>query len=140
MKKLPMQLTMLFSDRKLSIEIYDVKSACLIVDIEVPPKQVMQLFSRLSNVNIEAEVYNLDKIGKNHEVRTMSFPMPDEALESQNRYNRSNLKKIAIKEIKNHIPEGWEASNYYGSQDSFRIQNNEMIAKTTIHRWVEDGD
>lgn len=57
------------------------------------------------------------------------FEMP------KNNYN--NRKEAAQKKAQKKAPKGWLASTYFGSQDSFFVEDGKDYASTTMSRWVE---
>ena len=82
-------------------------------------------------VDCEFEARGLDNVGKVRETKTIKFKIADD-------YIYSGRKPLAIEKAKKHTPDGWVASEYYGSQNSFFIKLNEQWATTSITRWVDN--
>lgn len=128
--KIDAKLTLLVSGDVVRLEIHDDAASICFLEAEIDPVAFMSALGRLSGVPFTAEVRGLDCVGKKLEMDTLEFEMPGDSDYSDQR------KAIAKKLATEKCPEGWKASDYFGSQNSFRSVGGKTIAKTTIRRWV----
>jgi hypothetical protein len=126
--KMKMKISILVSGDATVIEVHDENASCIFAKIEMTPEQFCSALGRLARVDCKGDIYNLKKIGKKMEMKTIEFKMP------KNCYTRQ--KEIAIETAKKHTPKGWTADTNYGSQNSFFTKNNKEYAQTTIRRWI----
>jgi hypothetical protein len=132
--KINAKVTILFSRDGMSIEVYDEDAAITFLELELSPQQACQALSRLSHTEATTcEVRGLDNVGKKHEWKNITFEIPQVD-------DRDEQVQVAIEEAKKHIPEGWSASTYNGSQVSFFKMYGKQYAKITIRRWVDRGE
>ena len=88
----------------------------------------------LSCMECEIITRGLQNVGKVRESKHIEFPIGKD--------NYMDRKKVASEIVKDYTPEGWTASTYFGSQNSFFTRGDVCWARTSITRWVdkEDGD
>lgn len=111
------------------ISVKDRNSSTTFLEIELTPEQLSTILSRQGNVEVDIEVYDLDKIGKKHHNKKFEFKLP----EGYNIYtNKNKIYKLACK----LAPKGWEVDNYFGSQDSFFFDDGNDMCKVTIRQWT----
>jgi len=124
------RITLLVSAERCTIEIRDNLSAIRFVEVKMTPENFVAALGRRADTECECTVTGLDHVGMKREQSQIEFELPDHTYETR--------KKVAIEEAKKHTPEGWEASDYYGSQGSFVTRfEKPTIARTSIYRWVE---
>ena len=123
-------ITMLFNDDGLKIEVQDRSSSLTFLRIKMNPVQVSQAFSRLAHTDCEnIEVHGIDKIGKKMEWTKFEFKFPDNIPHKE---RVRHAQAIAISQC----PEGWEPDLYFESKDSFFVKDNIQYARCTIRRWI----
>ena len=128
--KINAKLTLLFNSEGLHIQVYDDDSCIQFLDLELNEKQTCDALSRLGHCEVKnAEVYNLNHVGKIREENKLEFQMPNDV-------DYTNRKEIAVQIAKEKCPVGWKPSCYFGSRDSFFYKNKEEWARTRIYRWV----
>ena len=129
--KIDAQITMLFNDDGLTIEIRDYNASVTFVDIHMTSEQVCQAFSRLAHTPVEScEIRGVEYIGKVMENKRFEFQLPPKS-------TVVNRKELACQALSSECPEGWEPSNSFSSQDSFFSKDGKEYARTTIRRWVD---
>ena len=114
------------------ITVQDEDARIEFLEVEISYADFTECLTGLANVHCEMKVTGLENVGKMREVRSLEFKMPL-YLDQQAR-----RKESAVAEAILHTPEGWKASAYYGSKDSFFWKDNEEWARTTIVRWWVD--
>ena len=123
--KIQGSITMLFSEDGLKIELHDNNASIRFLDISLPASKTCQAFSRLAQVPCEIELRAIENIGKTMELKTLSFPLPENA-------DYHNYKQAAKEAIKNYLPDGWKSDDYFNSQDSFFEKDKKPMARCTI--------
>ena len=83
-----------------------------------------------SMIECNLKVRGLKNVGKVYEQRPLEFQL------KQRNYG-NNRKSNAIKKADHLTPDGWTASHYFGSQNSFFTKNGENWARTYMYRWVD---
>lgn len=122
-------ISILGNGDEIRISITDNDASITFLEISITPKSFIRaIMERLSNSPCKATVYNLDKIGKKMEYKSLEFPMPIHGY-----YDREI---VAEKEARRLCPEGWEPDIYFGSQNSFFYREQRLWAQITIRRWV----
>lgn len=134
MKNLDASLTisrMSYNDGRkcIKIQVEDEGSSTCFLEIEIDLAGFTEAITGRSSIDFKMEVHNLKNVGKVIERSQIVFLIPD--------CNISKRKALAIEEAKKHTPEGWIASTYYSSQDSFFYKDSETWARTQIIRYVE---
>ncbi len=126
------------SDGTVRFELEDQTSNTTFLRFEMDAKDFVAALSRLSNCPIkEANVYELEKLNKQHECQKFEFTIPSDL--GDERPTDRELEKaceFAIQCSVDKIGCGWVADKYYGSQDSFFTKNGVKCARVTIRRWV----
>ena len=115
---------------KIVISIEDRDAVVRFVEVELDLPEFAKAITGQGNINCELKYRNLEVLGKKRETKEITFKISD-------KYIHSDRKQLAIEAAKEHTPEGWIASEYYGSQSSFFTKNNEQWAKTTITTGVD---
>ena len=129
--KVNAKITMLFSEKGLTIEILDDDSRTRFLEVSLSPEEVCQAFSRLSQTTVtKCEVHGLDKIGLMHENKVFEFPF-----DWKNTHD--DRKKVAAELAIKYCPAGWTPDKYFNSQDSFYFVGDKSYARCTIRRWVK---
>jgi hypothetical protein len=123
------QITILANQDAVEIEIRDADACITFARVRLTPEQFCKCLSRLAHVECKASVSDLDLVGKKHENKKLTFPMPL-CTEWKNR------KTVAYYEAVRVCPEGWEPDDFFGSQDSFFQKDGEQWASVTIRRWI----
>jgi hypothetical protein len=113
----------------INIQVSDAVAKVKFLDLEIDCKTFAECLTGLSRAECDMEFQNLDVLGMARENDTIQFKMPEVC-------GSSHDKKAAIEEAKKYTPEGWTASEYYGSQTSFFSKGRDTWAKTSITRWV----
>lgn len=116
------------------IEIEDSVSSTMFVRLKVTPENFAAALGRLHGVPCTGQVFSLERIGKRHECKRWSFPMP----KIREFCSREDREEIAKKEAARLCPEGWTPDLYFRSQGSFSHGDN--TASTYIRRWVDDSE
>ena len=127
------KLTMLIDEKGARIEVTDGPSGIEFLRLSLTPEQLASAMGRIICVKCVANVYGLDKVGLQHENKTLEFGLPDSAIYD----TQKGMACIAAAEA---CPDGWTPDTYYGSQNSFFTKGEEKWARVTIRRWVPRGD
>lgn len=124
------QITLLFSDEGMTLELHDSNANTTFVRIKLNQEQTCQVLSRLSHTECEKmEVRGVDKLGKTHECKKFEFELPEGT-------NWTNQRERVLNIVHSMCPEGWEPDIYFGSKDSFFEKDGKKWARCTIRRWV----
>ncbi len=102
------------SDGKISIEVRDECSLSKFLTIEISPHDFSMAITGLSYIRCDAEVSNIDVIGKSRKSKTVEFEMPE--------HDYSNMKLVAAQEMQRILDNeglGWIARDSFSSQGSF---------------------
>jgi len=99
--------------------------------LKISLENFAEALTGLCNTECAMEAHGLENVGKRKERDSITFPMPES--------NCSNRKLVAASEADKQTPDGWFASDYFSSQDSFFTQDGVAMAKTQIFRWVDKG-
>jgi len=127
------KITILINRENTQIELYDQDSSITFARIELTPEQLSSALSRLAYTPCTMEVHGLDKLGKRQEVKTLEFRLPRERMGSG---DHDELRTIA-QSILDKENEGWEAENYFASQNTFFYNDELPYARCTCRRWVD---
>lgn len=120
------QITMLFDEDGLSIDVADKASNLPVFKIRLDKDKTLQVLSRYARTYCNMETYNLDKVGK--KMRMATFYVNLGKVEWRD-------KKAARQKVLLCCPHEWQPDMYFDSQDSFfSFEGNEWV-KTTIRRW-----
>lgn len=114
--------------RKISITVKDTQARHRFLSIEIDYDSFAECLTGLSETECEMEVRNLERVGKTREIMNIEFKMPGSSYGN---------KGIARAEVKKHLPEGWQSSDYFSSQNSFFKKDDVNYARTDAYRWVE---
>jgi hypothetical protein len=124
-------ITLLVSQDKTTIELYDGEARITFLEITLTPEQLSQALSRLAHTKCEIELNGLEKVGKKQEHKDLVFPFEEDAHDWKDRVS------AARQEAEKHVEPGWIVDGYFGSRDSFfRAKDGKQYAKTTQRRWV----
>ena len=126
------KISILFETSGLKIEVYDEAACIRFLEIKLDQEQTCEALARLAHTPCVIEARELQNVGKVRESRDFTFQMPDDAVYRD--------KKVAQRLANELCPDGWRASTYFGSQNSFYTQDGKEYARTTIHRWVENPE
>ena len=129
------KITILINRENTRIELYDEDSSITFARLELTPEQLSSALSRLAYTPCIMEVNGLDKLGKKQEVKTLEFQLPREHMRSN---DHDELHEIAQK-ILDEENEGWQAENYFQSQNSFFYKDEIRLpyARCTCRRWID---
>lgn len=122
------QITILVGRESTTIELHDRKSNITFARVKLTPEQLSGALSRTARTECETEVFGLENVNKQMEMKDFTFEIPPE-LSSR---STEILKQIALREC----PEGWVPDYYYGSKTSFFHKDGKKYARTTIRRWI----
>ena len=89
------------------------------------------LGSRLVGQECDVELINPDKFGKKREHSIIEFKVAD-------KYEYGKSEELAKEKVGAACPDGWEPDMYFSSQNSFFRKGEEMWARTSIFRWVDN--
>lgn len=123
------QITILFNENGLNIEVYDQLSRECIVEINLDKDQTCEALSRVAYTPCMLRTGHLDRVGKKMLMDKLIFEIPYKG------YDVNKKVEIAIREANIFCPEGWEPDKYYVSKDSFFTEDGKQYARTTIRRW-----
>ena len=128
------KITILINSDNTRIELYDRDAGITFARITMTPDQLSTALSRLAYTPCIMEVDGLEKLGKQQEVKTFEFILPREHMRSA---DHDELHDIAQK-ILDEENEGWQAENYFASQDTFFYKDNgkSSYARCTCRRWI----
>jgi len=123
------KITLLFSEKGMSIRLDDSDAVIAFCDIELDAEQTCAAMSRQAHVPCVINVGGLENVGKVREHKSFSFPIGVDG------YDRK--KDVAIAACAVHCPEGWTPDNYFGSQGSFyTAEDGTQMARCMIMRWA----
>jgi len=114
----------------IKIELRDTDAVIEFAIIYLSLENYAQVITGLSHVECDIEVRDLDKVGKVRQQDILVIEMPQET-------DWKKQKEIAYEIAKAKCPEGWIASSYFNSQNSFFKKDGKEYAQTQIVRWVE---
>lgn len=125
-------ITMLFNEDGLTIEITDSNACIQFLNIKLDSQKVCQAFGRLANIPCNIQLNGIEKIGKKMEHKQMYFILEDENYDTREKSAYQKALKICKEENEGFIPE-----NYFRSQNSFNFENDKKLyARCTARRWV----
>lgn len=116
--------------KKISITVKDVDAVTRFLSVEVDYDKFTEMLTGASETECEFDVEELSRVGKKRETQKIEFKMVKE-------HSGLSRKEIARQLVDVICPDGWAASNSFGSQDSFFRKDGEEYARTTITRWVD---
>jgi hypothetical protein len=121
-------------DGTVKIEISDRRANTTFCRIKMTSKQFVQAMGRLSNVKPKSmEVHGLENLGKKHECKQFEFPIGNDVTWDE----REEVAREASQRL---CPVGWQADNYFNSQNSFFRKSEDPDfkewARCTIRRYV----
>jgi hypothetical protein len=114
---------------KIRITVEDEDAGVSFVTVSIDTANFAECLTGLHGVDCEMEIRGLKNVGKVIERDTLEFQL------SSNSW--CDKKERAIQEVDAHVPEGWQTTKYFGSQDSFFSKGEECWARTQIKRWVD---
>lgn len=138
MKKISGDVTILIDESGAHIEVRDKNASILLVDVRMAPQNFMAALGRLGHCPAELQVTEYpERIGKTMKVDSLSFPLP---VRAKNLYGEE-CAKIARAVAKKVCPKGWQADEYYGSQNSyFTGKDGYKWARVTIRKKIATYD
>jgi len=142
--KLNGKITILINQDETTIEIMDDKASVTIVKITLTPEQLSSALSRLARTDCELETFNLDKIGKQMEIKTFEYEHPStltllsvfgpNANIDINDENLAKYAKYLLDKDENNV--NWIPDKYFKSQNSFFTKDNIKYFRGIARRWV----
>jgi hypothetical protein len=117
---------------KISITVKDVDAGLEFLEIEIDLDRFAKCITGQPMMDCEMEFSNLVYVGKKREREKIEFKL-DEGSDYRE-------KEAAALQVEKHVPEGWIASTYFGSQDSIFSRDGGRWARTQINRWVDKGE
>ena len=126
-------ITFLVSTERTTIEIKDHKSGQTFLKITLTPEQLSMALSRLSYTPCEAEVYNIDKLGKTLFNESFEFEIPKELRSSS---KAKELSELCLASLAEHGMSDWTPDIYFSSQNSFFNRDGKEYARAVIRRWL----
>lgn len=141
-KKITARFSFLVGSDQTRIEIEDDSSSIRFCQLKLTPQELSKVLSRQADVECEAEVVGLDKVGKIMQNKNFQFEISEEQF--KNRYKSESISKelqeVAQKALnENAKGEGWIAGSYFGSKGSFIQNDGRFFASTIIRRWVDSN-
>jgi hypothetical protein len=127
------RITFLVSDGQTRLSLQCASSGALIAEVELSNEDVCAILGRQSYRSCKAQVLDrgrIDIIGSTMKIDKLTFKMPETTY--------SERKKVAVAISKKECPNGWEADEYFGSQDSFFSKDGEDFASCTIRKYVHE--
>jgi hypothetical protein len=121
------QITLLFNEDGMSIEVFDKKASLPIFEIVLDKDKTLQVLSRYARTYCDMKTYNLDKIGKKMKMATLYVNLGNNV----SWHDREDAKEKILKST----PEGWEADLFLNSQETFFQFEGDSWVQTTIRRW-----
>jgi len=112
-----------------SISVKDDTSVTTFLEIEMDPVSWSSCLGGQSSIPAILEINNLDRVGLKRISDMLVFEIEDKI------YSDDEIEMEAMK----HIPEGWDSTFNFGSQDSRFHEEGKKYAKTAIHKRVESG-
>ena len=129
MPKLEVLITLLVNRDHVRLILIDNLSGLTFFKADVPGPDFLDMMARLSNVPVTADVMNIHNIGKKLVTDKLTFPMPPHSYDDR--------KTVAFTEALKHCPNGWEVDNYFGSQNSFYMEDIIEYCRATIRKYVD---
>lgn len=115
-------------------EIKDCESAVVFLEFSVSDSDLIDALRGRAFVEADLEVSQLDKVGKTKTIKQISFELPPNTKASERAILAEELVDKFVLEV---YGEGWTASKYFSSQNSFttdKVSGN-LVAHTHISRW-----
>ena len=128
--KIQGKISILIDRDKTTIEIHDDNAAVSFCKVTLTPEQLSAALSRLSRVECEVSVDNLDLVGKTHENKYFEFEMPENIKRD---YMGKNKELAAY--AQSILADGWISDGYFESQNSFFEKDGKQWARVTIRKW-----
>ncbi len=125
------RITMLASEKGMTIELRDFKASTTFAEIKLDSIQLAQTLGRFGHTKCKINLHGLDKVGKKMEHKTFEFKIPDDLGWG------ADTENIVIQTAKDKCPKSWIPDLSFSSYDSFFIKDEQRYAKTTIRRWVD---
>lgn len=116
-------------EKIIEISVYDDEACIEFLEIGISLGNFAECLTGLSRVECEMEFRGLQNVGKMRETRPLEFEIHGPRYQ----INKADV----IDEAKKYTPDGWTASEYYGSQGSFFSRDGKHYARTKISRWVD---
>ena len=114
----------------ISITIVDKASHEQFLDVEIPLAAFAAALTGLSRQDCDITARSLDVIGLTRETDMITFEISQDI-----RYSRNKLEEV-LKLAEEATPEGWIAPSYFGSQDSYFMDEGKYYARGRISRFV----
>lgn len=114
-------------DDYMEIRIRDVDASVEFIEVKLSMEDFAQAITGMGAIPCKFEVRGLENVGKKRETEPLKFPIPG-VLEK---------KEKALELLPSYIPDGWKASMYFHSRNSFTTEGDQHYANTTIYRWVD---
>lgn len=127
--KLKGKISLLINQEYTTIEVVDDKASITFIKITMTANQLSEALSRVARVECDLEVMGLDRIGKTNENDTFEFEIPEVLASSRNAEKLREMAQALLKD-------GWIASDYFSSQNSFFMREGKQMARCTIRRWI----
>lgn len=112
----------------ITIQIVDERSRERFVTVEISYADFTRALTGASEIPCDLVIKRLERIGMKKETLPLEFLIPKDAY-----HNKDKAMQIANEQT----PEGWQAVNYFNSQNSFFVRNGKSWAKTVMVRWVK---
>lgn len=127
--KLKGKISILINRDSTTIEIEDDVANTVFCKVTLTPKQLSDALSRLSSVDCEIVAVNLDRVGKKHEHMTYEFEIPENLANST---KEKELQELA----QSQLSDGWIASDYFASRNTFFKKDGKQFARVTCRRYI----
>lgn len=121
-------VTLAIRDEKSFLEIKDGLSRIVFFESVIENSEMLQILSGQAGIHVEADVFDLESVGKKKETIRYSFEISDDDRKAYYKNSR-HLDKM----MENHTPAGYTTNYYLGSKDNF----DGNIVHQTAYRYVD---
>ena len=111
------------------LRIEDEPSSKLILSVNLDDKQFAHMLSSRVANGLGKYFESDATVGKKLVVDHIEFEVVG--------HSDYSPKEEAIEQVDQHVPSGWVADKYFGSQNSFRQEGGKTFARATIRTWVD---
>lgn len=108
-----------------SIKVRDYDSVTVFLEIEVPLVNFAKAITGQAEIECTIKPRCLDNVGKKRISKDIEFEII-----------KYGDKEEAMEKLQHFNNDGWVASSYFGSQNSFYTKNDINYARTSAHKWV----
>lgn len=128
--KITISRPMGYDNDYVSLTVQDESSRAEFLEVRISLVDFTKAITGQGHMPVRFTTKGLDVIGKTKEQKELVFSMGEDGI-------TKNDKDIAEYHAQSYADEGWIASNYFGSQNSFFTKDGIRYARTTQFRYVE---